>query len=155
MASDLASGAPLRHSAVARGRCYLDRARSYGRAAAALASNGVRPDVHAPYFMLVAHAAELALKAALPRRVHDDEQLIVVGHDLRLCLRLAIANGLDLDAQDEIETIVGALAMPHLAQALRYPAYLAWPLPEANQALHALETLLAEVEALLAARAQQ
>jgi len=129
-----------------RSRRYLDRAHSYERAAAALAADEIRQDLRHPYFMLVAHGAELALKAVIAGGDVDDEQLMIVGHDLKLCLRLAVHGGLDLDGRGEIEEIVSKLAMPHLAQALRYPAYLAWPLPEPGQALQALEALLKRVE---------
>jgi hypothetical protein len=129
-----------------RSRRYLDQAHSYGCAAAALAVDEIRQDLQHPYFMLVAHGAELALKAVIAGGDMDDEQLIIVGHDLKLCLRLAVHSGLDLDGHGQIEEIVSKLAMPHLAQALRYPAYLAWPLPEPGQALQALEALLERVE---------
>lgn len=133
-----------------RSHRYLDRARSYGRAAATLASTGAVDDARPPFFMLVAHAVELALKAVIAGGNVDDERLIIIGHDLTLCLRLAGDQGLDLEPSGgEIEAIVGALAMPHLAQALRYPAYLSWPLPDPRRALEALTKLLAHVAALV------
>jgi hypothetical protein len=133
-----------------RGRRYLDRARAYGRAASALASVGIAADVRPPFFMLIAHAMELGLKAVIAGGAVDDERLIIIGHDLPLCLRLAGDHGLDLDpAGTEIEAVLEALAMPHLAQSLRYPAYLSWPLPDPHDALDALEGLLARVARLV------
>lgn len=133
-----------------RSRRFLDQARAYADAAAALGLGGVAPPVTAPYFMLVAHSAELALKAVIAAGDADDQQLILLGHDLPLCLRCAIDGGLDVGpAGGLIAAVIGDLAMPHLAQALRYPAYLAWPLPEPGGALRALTALLAQVEAAL------
>jgi hypothetical protein len=132
------------------GRRYLDRARAYGRAASALASVGIAAEVRPPFFMLIAHAMELGLKAVIAGGAVDDERLIIIGHDLPLCLRLAGDRGLDLDpASTEIEAVLEALAMPHLAQSLRYPAYLSWPLPDPYDALDALEGLLAGVARLV------
>lgn len=103
-----------------------------------------------PCFMLVAHAMELGLKAAIGGGDVDDERLIVIGHDLPLCLRLAGDRGLDLTPSGaEIEAVLGALAMPHLAQTLRYPADLSRPLPDPQSALDALDGLLARVADLL------
>lgn len=136
-----------------RSRRFLDQARAYADAAAALGLGGLAPAVTAPYFMLVAHSAELGLKAVIAAGTADDEQLILLGHDLPLCLRCAIDGGLDVDpAGGPIAAVIDDLAMPHLAQALRYPAYLAWPLPEPGGALGALNALLARVEAALTAR---
>lgn len=133
-----------------RGRRYLDRARAYGRAAAALASAGIVEDAHPPFFMLIAHAMELGLKAVIAAGAVDDDRLIIVGHDLPLCLRLAGDRGLALEpAGGQIEAVLDALAMPHLAQTLRYPAHLSWPLPEPQSALDALEGLLARVADVL------
>jgi hypothetical protein len=101
--------------------------------------------------MLVAHSAELALKAVIADGPADDEQLILLGHDLPLCLRWAIDRGLEVDPADgPIAAVIGELAMPHLAQTLRYPAYIAWPLPDPEAALGALNDLLAQVEHALA-----
>jgi hypothetical protein len=133
-----------------RGHRYLDRARSYGRAAAALASAGMVEDARPPFFMLIAHAMELGLKAVIAGGAVDDERLILIGHDLPLCLRLAGDRGLDLEpAGGEIEAVLDALAMPHVAQTLRYPAHLSWPLPEPQSALDALDGLLARVADVL------
>lgn len=133
-----------------RSRRYLDRAQSYGRAATTLALLGIPEEGHQPFFMLVSHAVELALKAVIAGGDADDERLIILGHDLTLCLRVAGEQGLDLDTCGrEVEAVVGALAMPHLAQVLRYPAHLDWPLPDPAQALEALESLLSCIEDLL------
>lgn len=137
---------------LSRSRRFLEQARAYADAAAALGLGGVPPAVLAPYFMLIAHSAELALKAVIAEGHVDDEQLIRLGHDLPLCLRCAIDGGLDVDAGGAIAGVIGELAMPHLAQALRYPAYLAWPLPEPDGALDALTALLSRVESALTAR---
>jgi hypothetical protein len=135
-----------------RGRRFLQQAQSYAGAAAALAAGGVGPRVRPPYFMLVAHSTELALKAVIADGDADDEQLMLLGHDLPLCLRWAIDRGLDLDpVRERIEAVINDLAMPHLAQTLRYPALLAWPLPDPAVALEALTKLLAQVESALAA----
>jgi len=137
---------------LSRSRRFLDQARAYAEAAATLGLGGVGPAIVAPYFMLVAHSAELALKAVIAEGDADDEQLILLGHDLHLCLRYAIKGGLEVGPPGgPIAAVIRDLAMPHLAQVLRYPAYLAWPLPEPDHALGALSALLAQAEAALAA----
>ncbi|MFA5503192.1 MAG: hypothetical protein WDA35_02255, partial [Bacilli bacterium] len=75
---------------LSRSRRLLEQAGAYAAAAAALRLGGVAPAVLAPYFMLIAHSAELALKAVIASTDVDDEQLIRLGHDLPLCLRCAI-----------------------------------------------------------------
>ena len=90
------------------------------------------------------------VKAVIAGGAVDDERLIIIGHDLPLCLRLASDGGLDLEPSGaEIETVLEALAMPHLAQTLRYPAYLSWPLPDPQNALDALDLLLSRAAHLL------
>lgn len=133
-----------------RSRRFLDQAQSYAQAAAALAVGGVAPSVRPPFFMLVAHSTELALKAVIADGDADDDQLILLGHDLPMCLRWAIDRGLEVDPGDgQIAAVIGELAMPHLAQTLRYPAHLAWPLPDPGRAHDALTALLAQVEKVL------
>ena len=90
------------------------------------------------------------MKAVIAGGAVDDERLIIIGHDLPLCLRLANDGGLDLEPSGaEIKTVLEALAMPHLAQTLRYPAHLSWPLPQPQTALDALDGLLARVADVL------
>ena len=132
-----------------RPRRYLDLARAYAEVAGRL-DDGQRPgETTAPLYMLVAHGLELALKAAIARGDGDDEHLMWLGHDLPLCLRVAAEDGLDLTNGGDIESVVAALAMPHLAQVLRYPAHLSWPLPALGLAREALAALLFRVEAFI------
>ena len=134
-----------------RPRRYLDLARSYAEEACRLAA--IAPDrPSAPLYMLVAHGMELGLKAVIAGGRCDDEGLILLGHDLPLCLRAAVNEGLELDPGGTIEAMVEALAMPHLAQVLRYPARMSLPLPDPNHALDALETLLSRVDGRIGAR---
>ena len=141
---------PANTASAPRGRRFLIQAQAYADAADALAAGGIGPAVRPPYFMLIAHSAELALKAVIAAGGSDDDHLILLGHDLPLCLRLAIGGGLQVDpAGGPIAEVIAELAMPHLAQTLRYPAYLAWPLPDPETALDALNDLLAHVERTL------
>ena len=133
-----------------RGQRYLDRARAYECAAVTLAYAGVVEHARPPFFMLVAHAMELGLKAVIGSGHVDDERLMLLGHDLLLCLELARDDGLDLDPNsDDVEAVIAALAKPHLAQTLRYPAYLSWPLPDSIVALDTLARLLSRVKAFI------
>lgn len=134
-----------------RPRRYLDLAESYAEVARVLTAAGDPDRPSPPIYMLVAHAMELALKAVIAGGRCDDEGLILLGHDLPLCLRVAINEGLDLERGGDVEAMVEALAMPHLAQALRYPAYMSWPLPDPRDALSALATLLSRVGAYVGA----
>jgi hypothetical protein len=138
-----------RSGAGSRPRRYLDLAQSYADVARLLAAAGDTPRPSPPLLMLVAHAMELALKAVIAGGRYDDERLILLGHDLPLCLRVATREGLNLERGGHVEAMVAALAMPHLAQALRYPAHMSWPLPDPNDALDALATLLSRVGELV------
>jgi len=106
-----------RSGAGSRPRRYLDLAQSYADVARLLAASGDTRRPSPPLFMLVAHAMELALKAVIAGGRCDDEGLILLGHDLPLCLRVATNEGLDLKCGRDVEAMVEALAMPHLAQA--------------------------------------
>jgi hypothetical protein len=77
-------------------RC-LNLAQSYGQAAGHIASVVDLPGARSPYFMLVSHAVELSLKAVIAAGGADDERLLVLGHDLQLCMRLACMRGLVSD----------------------------------------------------------
>jgi hypothetical protein len=140
-----------RSDAGSRPRRYLDLAESYADVARVLATADDIERPAPPLQMLVAHAMELALKAVIARGRCDDAVLILLGHDLPLCLRVAIKEGLELDRGGDVEAMVDALAMPHLAQTLRYPAHMSWPLPDAQEALGALATLLLRVAEMVGA----
>ncbi|HEX3365370.1 hypothetical protein [Phenylobacterium sp.] len=104
-------------------------------------------EARSPYFMLVSHAAELSLKALIAAGGADDERLLVLGHDLQLCLRLARKQGLAGDlANPKVAAIVDALGPPHMAQAFRYPSYLSWSLPQPSEALEVLVWLLTRAQ---------
>jgi hypothetical protein len=130
-----------------RSRRYLRLAQSYGRAAGQIASMAELQEARSPYFMLVSHAAELSLKALIAAGGADDERLLVLGHDLQLCLRLARKQGLAGDlANPKVAAIVDALGPPHMAQAFRYPSYLSWSLPQPSEALEVLVWLLTRAQ---------
>jgi hypothetical protein len=133
-----------------RSHRYLNLAQSYGQAAGHIASMVDLPGARSPYFMLVSHAVELSLKAVIAAGGADDERLLVLGHDLQLCMRLARMRGLVSDVADSsVADIIGGLGPPHLAQAFRYPGYLAWSLPNPSAALEALVWLLARTEGVV------
>lgn len=140
----MTSSSILRARLASKPQRYLDLARSYADEAVRLAAMDAGPP-SAPLYMLVAHAMELGLKAVVAGGRYDDEGLILLGHDLPLCLQAAVHEGLGLDPDGTIEAMVEALAMPHLAQVLRYPARMSWPLPDPRKALAALATLLSRV----------
>jgi hypothetical protein len=126
-----------------RSRRYLQLAQSYGWAAGQCASIAELQEARSPFFMLVSHAAELSLKALIAAGGADDERLLDLGHDLRLCLRLARRQGLPGDlGNPKMAAIVDALGPPHMAQAFRYPSYLSWSLPQPIEALEMLVWLL-------------
>ena len=133
-----------------RSRRYLDLAETYGQVAQALAGVGDPDDRPEPLYMLIGHAMELALKAVIARGRSSDDRLILLGHDLPLCLRAATQEGLVLAGDSTVVVALDALAMPHLAQALRYPAYMSWPLPDVQAALDALAALLSQARELIA-----
>jgi hypothetical protein len=134
-----------RRDSDSRARRHLDFALTYTEVARALVATGTTGQHVEPLYMLMAHAMELALKAVVARRRCDNERLILLGHDLRLCLDAATREGLELAPDDPILDVIDALAMPHLAQALRYPAYMSWPLPNPQTVLDALDDLLPRV----------
>jgi hypothetical protein len=144
---------PPRLDAPSRPRRYLDLAEAYAQVARALLAAGDSKAPAEPLYMLLAHGMELALKAIVARGRCNNEGLILLGHDLPLCLRAAKRAGLELLCESAVEPMIEALAMPHLAQALRYPAYLSWPLPDPHVAVGALEDLLKRVRLLIGADA--
>jgi hypothetical protein len=138
-----------------RSRRYLQLAQSYGRAAGQIASMAELQEARSPFFMLVSHAAELSLKALIAAGGADDERLLVLGHDLQLCMRLARKQGLAGDLADpKMAAIVDALGPPHMAQAFRYPCYLSWSLPKPVETLEALEWLLTRTQRVVSSAVQ-
>jgi hypothetical protein len=130
-----------------RSHRYLDLAKSYGQAAGQIASMADLSGARAPFFMLVSHAVELSLKAAIAAGGADEERLLDLGHDLQMCMRLADPRGLVGNSDDaNVAAIVDALGRPHMAQAFRYPSYLSWTLPKPSDALEALVWLLTWTE---------
>jgi hypothetical protein len=141
---------PKLQQARERSRRYLQLAQSYGRAAGHIASMAELQEAHSPFFMLVSHAAELSLKALIAAGGADDERLLVLGHDLQLCMRLARRQGLAGDlANPNMAAIVDALGPPHMAQAFRYPGYLSWSLPQPSEALETLAWLLTRTQCVV------
>ena len=74
-----------------------------------------------PFFMLVAHALELSFKAVLSYAGRDEERLMSIGHNLRLCFDLARKEGgfWPIDTPD-LEVLVDALAAPHSLEVVPF-----------------------------------
>ena len=114
---------------------YLLMAEAYGAAGAnVLAAGG--DQTQAPFYMLVAHTIELALKSLLLAHGDDAELMILMGHNLDSCLRRVMRLDVIQGASD-IEAVVEALTMPHSAQSFRYPGFALRDLPEPGEALAA------------------
>lgn len=114
---------------------YLLMAEAYGAAADSVLAVG-EEKTQAPFYMLVAHAIELALKSLLLAHGDDAELMILMGHNLDSCLRRAVRLGLVHDVSD-IEAVVESLAEPHAAQSFRYPGFALRDLPKPDDALAA------------------
>lgn len=101
---------------------YAAMAEAYIAAIGALVP--VAPSIHAPFHMMVGHALELSLKALLAHQGRNEEWLMMVGHNLGACHRLALSSGFDGRTANEIALVVGILNSPHLDQRFRYPSVL-------------------------------
>lgn len=109
-----------------------------------------------PFFMLVAHALELSLKAVLSADGADEERLMGIGHELGWCLQLVRrTRRYPKEAFSELVRLVDALSMPHAFQAFRYPQPFRWTLPEPLAASELLQRHLDVVaEAITSNRAR-
>jgi hypothetical protein len=119
-----------------RGQHYLMLAEEYAEAACRLCNAvGDRQAICLPFFHIVAHAAELSLKAVLSIQGRDEEELMMIGHSLDGCRRHA-----RLDALNNPATIflMEALDQPHGWQAFRYPQHGGWSLPTFDEAVRSL-----------------
>ncbi|WP_139341680.1 hypothetical protein [Roseomonas mucosa] len=127
---------------------YLDFARTYGEAARRLGEgNGSIETICIPFFHLVAHASELALKAGMSFQGNDEENLMWVGHALESCRSEAARGGFQALEDDRLRCFISSLDRPHSMESLRYPQHLHLSLPDATEALNALSELLRVVEA--------
>lgn len=132
---------------------YLNFAKTYGEAARRLGEgNGRIETVCIPFFHLVAHASELALKAVMTFQGNDEENLMWVGHALEGCRSEAARGGFQALEDDRLRCFISSLDRPHSMQSLRYPQHLPLSLPDATEALNALSELLGVVEAYITNR---
>lgn len=131
-----------------RAREYLRMARDYASAATELFESGAYQGCRLPFFMLVAHALELSLKAVLSAAGADEERLMGIGHELDGCFRMALQTGLYPRSDPVgVANLIQALVAPHTFQAFRYPQPFGWALPEpgeANGTLHRHLDVVAE-----------
>lgn len=147
-----AKGAPVtfasgRRSERGRDLQYLDFAKTYGEAARRLGEeNGSIETICIPFFHLVAHAAELALKAVMSFHGDHEENLMWMGHALEGCRRNAARGGLHALDNEDVQIFIDSLDRPHCMQSLRYPQRLHLSLPDAGASLRALSELLDIVE---------
>ena len=123
---------------------YIAFARAYAGAARRVLATEIAGNERLPYFALVAHGLELALKAILTRAGWDEERLMMIGHDLERCYvavsryraDLAVIPGID------VAGVIEALAYPHAIQSFRYPQAEPRNLPDASIALDCLDQIL-------------
>lgn len=140
------------HAEPGRDQQYLAYAEAYTHAATRLVDRMDDTEaVRIPFFHLVAHAMELMLKAVLGRQGHDEERLMMMGHWLERCHVRAIEGGAAGLENEEFAALVEALDQPHAMQALRYPQWFHWPMPEPAQAVRLLSRQLDIVKAYLVA----
>jgi hypothetical protein len=104
-----------------RAQDYFAMAESYAAAVERLAP--LADEVRAPFHMLVAHALELSFKSVLSHAGDDEAWLMALGHDLAVCRRRAIAQGLTGNAAAEVAALVLRLDAPHRDQRYRYPGF--------------------------------
>lgn len=129
----------MRPALLERAQDYLRMSKDYETAASELLKRGAYEGRPLPFFMLIAHALELSLKAVLSAAGTDEERLIGIGHDLEGCFRMVRRTGLyPTGASSGVVNLVEALAMPHAFQAFRYPQPFGWTLPEPREAIGAL-----------------
>lgn len=143
-------GAAGREVRPRRDEQYLSYAQAYTDAAKLLVDRADDMDaVRIPFFHLVGHAMELMLKAILSHQGRDEERLMMMGHGLERCYAQAIRGGADRLEDEDLAAFVEALDRPHAMQALRYPQWFHWSMPEPAHALRLLSRQLDIVRACL------
>lgn len=123
---------------------HLVLASGYAEAARRVLAAEIAGDVRLPYYALVAHGLELALKAILLRDGREEEDLIWMGHNLAGC-RDAVERSRPAFAEaiaPGFTAIVDALSYPHAIQCFRYPQRTPQDLPDPASALDTLQRLL-------------
>lgn len=123
---------------------YLDFARAYAEAGRRLLATGVDDDTRLPFFAIVAHGLELALKSILSRSGWDEERLMMIGHDLDRC-HAAVSrcnSGSAAIFGAELAGVINLLAYPHALQSFRYPQAEPRDLPGPALALECVNQVL-------------
>jgi len=133
---------------------YLALAECYAEAAVRLHGAREIETVCRPFFMLVAHALELSLKAVLSHQGYDEEGLMAMGHGLELCRSKAAEGGFHPSDETGLAILVDALDRPHAFQAFRYPQALRWADPGTAGVLSPLTQHLKAVKSFLGAQAR-
>ena len=132
---------------------YLAFAKAYGETARRLGGGDASIEtICIPFFHLVAHAAELALKAAMSFQGNDEQNLMWTGHALEDCRRNAVLGGLHALDSEALCSFIDSLDRPHSMQSLRYPQYFHLTFPDATDALSTLSELLGVIEAYVTGR---
>lgn len=126
---------------------YLALAKAYGETAQRLGEgNASIETICIPFFHLVAHAAELALKAVMSFQGSDEQDLMWTGHALEGCRCYGVRGGLEALDSDCMRSFIDSLDRPHSMQLLRYPQRLHLSLPDTGESLRALSELLDTIE---------
>lgn len=94
-------------------------AQSYIAAIAILAPQA--DEAFEPFHMMVGHAIELSLKAAMAHAGCDEEWLMMSGHNLHRCLQEVRSLNFSGHADERLATLVEILDGPHHDQRFRYP----------------------------------
>lgn len=136
-----------RHS-IERADRHLVLAGAYAEAARGALARGIASDVRLPYFALVAHALELALKAILIGAGRDEAELMMMGHDLAHARNAVERSEPSFAAAiaPRFVAVVDALTYPHAIQSFRYPQRPPQDLPDPSAALEALDRFLETAE---------
>lgn len=129
---------------------YLDMAESYCEAARRMLP--ADPLTRAPFYMVTAHAIELALKAVLLAQGDDMEAIIAFGHSLAGCRARAVRHGFTGAASPGIAEPIDLVSPGHQAQAFRYPQFPNWETPPAEDLLSAATRLTLSARNYLAER---
>lgn len=122
---------------------YLRLGEAYISAARGVLAVPDFEQVRLPFYGLLGHGMELALKSVAARAGWDDERLMWLGHDLDWAWRVTLSDaGFEVPGARAVGGVIRQLSCPHHAQAFRYPALLSWPLPDPRCALAAAEAYL-------------
>lgn len=119
---------------------YLALANTYWTSAQRLREDLEQGD-QSPFYLLASHSIELSLKAVLLSQGYGIERVMMIGHNLDVCLRAAVRRGL-AEPSTRLTRTLDMLGVAHGAQAFRYPHYMSWSLPDPDETMGAATRIL-------------